>query len=179
MKVGWGSRLIPRLWAWGISASETERTYRAVDGCRLQLALDSADSLLVAGSDSTAARTALTSQLRAWRDAGLPVVRDVLPDQSVRVDTSAALPERCYREVRQDEAGFTVYGTLIWRNDPWLTRGTLYARDFGPDRNGMLQARYPGRRSYLYAPLSREPGAQPMLSPLTEPDRRAATGEGQ
>ncbi len=179
VKVGWGSRLIPRLWAWGISASETERTYRAVDGCRLQLALDSADSLLVAGVDSTAVRTALTSQLRAWRDAGLPVVRDVLPDQSVRVDTSAALPERCYREVRQDEVGFTVYGTLIWRNDPWLTRGTLYARDFGPERNGMLQSRYPGRRSYLYAPLSREPGAQPMLGPLTEPERRAATGEGQ
>ncbi len=179
VKVGWGSRLIPRLWAWGIPASETERTYRAVDGCRLQLALDRADSLLVVGVDSTTARTALTSQLRAWRDAGLPVVRDVLPDQSVRVDTSAALPERCYREVRRDEAGFTVYGTLIWRNDPWLTRGTLYARDFGPERNGVLQAQYSGRRSYLYAPLSREPGAQPVLSPLAGPDGRAAAWEGQ
>jgi hypothetical protein len=177
VKVGWGSRLIPRLWAWGIPASETERTYRAVDGCRLQAALDGADSLVAAGADSTSARAALTSQLRTWRDMNLPVVRDVLPDGSVRVDTSAALPERCYREVLQDEAGFTVYGTLIWRNDPWLTKGIVYARDFGPERNGRLQARYGGRRSYLYAPLSGEPGAQPVLSPLTGLGRQVGTSE--
>lgn len=166
VKVGWGSRLIPRLWAWGIPASETERTYRAVDGCRLQSVLDWADSLVAAGADSAPTREALASQLRTWRDMNLPVVRDVLPDNSVRVDTSAALPERCYREVRQDEAGFTVYGTLIWRNDPWLTNGIVYARDLGPERNRRLQARYPGRRSYRYAPLSAERGAQPVLSPL-------------
>lgn len=179
VKVGWGSRLIPRLWAWGIPASETERTYRAVDGCRLQLALDRADSLLVAGVDSASARAALTSQLQAWRDMKLTVVRDVLPDKSVRVDTSAALPERCYREVRKDEAGFTVYGTLIWRNDPWLREGIVYARDFGPQRNSRLQAFYPGRRSYLYAPLSEEPGAQPVLSPLAGPGDAVATREGK
>jgi hypothetical protein len=179
VKVGWGSRLIPRLWAWGIPASETERTYRAVDGCRLQLALDRADSLLVAGADSAAARRALTSQLRTWREMNLPVMRDVLPDQSVRVDTTASLPERCLREIREDEAGFTVYGTLIWRNDPWLTTGTIYARDFGPERNRRLQARYPARRSYLYAPASPEPGALPVLSPLAEPGRRAGASEGE
>ncbi|UCC82051.1 MAG: hypothetical protein JSW46_13730 [Gemmatimonadota bacterium] len=179
VKVGWGSRLIPRLWAWGVSASETERTYRAVDGCRLQGALERADSLLAAGADSSSARAALTSQLRTWRDMDLAVVRDVLPDASVRVDTSAALPERCYREVLQDEAGFTVYGTLIWRNDPWLTKGTVYARDFGPERNSRLQARYPGRRSYLYAPLSGEPGAQPVLSPLAAPSRRVGASEAE
>jgi 4-amino-4-deoxy-L-arabinose transferase-like glycosyltransferase len=144
VKVGWGSRLIPRLWAWGIPASQ-----------------------------------ALTSQLQTWRDMNLAVVRDVLPDQSVRVDTSAALPERCYREVQQDEAGFTVYGTLIWRNDPWLTKGTVYARDFGPERNRRLQALYPGRRSYLYAPLNPEPGAQPVLSPLARLGSRVGTSEGE
>ncbi|UCF20384.1 MAG: hypothetical protein JSU87_02970 [Gemmatimonadota bacterium] len=179
VKVGWGSRLIPRLWAWGISASQTERTYRAVDGCRLQSALDRADSLLVAGVDSASARAALASQLQTWRDMDLTVVRDVLPDKSVRVDTSAALPERCYREVRKDEAGYTVYGTLIWRNDPWLTEGAVYARDFGPQRNSRLRALYPGRRSYLYAPLSGDPGAQPVLSPLAGPGGRTGTGEGE
>ncbi len=179
VKVGWGSRLIPRLWAWGISASQTERAYRAVDGCRLQSALDRADSLLLAGVDSASARAALTSQLQTWRDMDLTVVRDVLPDQSVRVDTSAALPEHCYREVRKDEAGFTVYGTLIWRNDPWLTEGAVYARDFGPQRNSRLQALYPGRRSYLYAPLSGDPGAQPVLSPLAGPSGRAVSVEGE
>jgi hypothetical protein len=179
VKVGWGSRLIPRLWAWGISASETERTYRAVDGCRLQSSLDGADSVVAAGGDSSSARADLALQLRAWRDMDLPVVRDVLPDASVRVDTSAALPERCHREVLQDEAGFTVYGTLIWRNDPWLTKGTVYARDFGPERNSRLQAHYPGRRSYRYGPLSGEPGAQPVLSPLAGSGRRVGTSEAE
>jgi hypothetical protein len=83
VKVGWGSRLIPRLWAWGIPASETEMTYRTVDGCRLQVALDGADSLVAAGADSTSARAALASRLQTWRDMDLAVARDLLPDQSV------------------------------------------------------------------------------------------------
>jgi hypothetical protein len=177
VKVSWGSRLITRLWAWGISASDTERAYRAVDGCRLQFALDEADSLVAAGDDSAWAQSALATKIRAWHDMGLPVVRDVLPDMSVRVDTSVALAERCRREVQRDEAGYTVFGTLIWRNDPWLKERIIFARDFGPERNRRLQERYPGRRSHLYAPLSREPGAQPVLSPLDGEASRPTDGQ--
>jgi hypothetical protein len=150
-----------------------------VDGCRLQTTLDRADSLVAGGADSTAVRRALTAQLRSWRDMNLPLARDVLPDQSVRVDTSAPLPHRCQLEVRRDEAGFTVYGTLIWRNDPWLTEGTVYARDYGPERNRRLRALYPGRLSYRYAPVSREPGAEPQLSPLPGPGRRIDISGGE
>ncbi len=163
VKVGWGSRLIARLWAWGVSASETERSYRAVDGCRLQSALDAADVQASAGGDSLIARRALQRQLREWRESELPLVKDVLPDPSVRVDTTRPLEDPCLREVGRDSTGFTVYGSLVWRNDPWLQRGIVYARDLGPERNRRLMAAYPDRDYYLYAPVSTEPGAWPKL----------------
>ncbi|UCC73378.1 MAG: glycosyltransferase family 39 protein [Gemmatimonadota bacterium] len=168
VKTGWGGRLISRLWAWGVPASETEQAYRVVDGCRLQTALDEADSLVEAAADSSRARAVLDQRLREWRAMDLPVARDVLADKSVRVDTSVALAERCHREAQRDETGYTVYGTLIWRNDPWLREGVIYARDFGSERNRRLVTRYPGRRSFLYAPLSAGPLARPVVIPLDD-----------
>ena len=119
--------------------------------------------MAAAGRDSTEMRHDLTMRLRVWRDARLPVIQDVLPDPTVRVDTSAAFTQRCYQEVQWDRTGFTLYGTLVWRNDPWLRRGVIYARDFGPGRNGRLMARYPDRDYYIYAPVSAAAGAPPVL----------------
>ena len=166
VKVGWGNRLMACLWGWGVSASEAERTYRVVDGCRLQGALDEADSLASAGRDSAEVRHALIRRLREWRDMQLPVIQDVLPDPTVRVDTTAAFPQRCYQQVQWDRTGFTLYGTLVWRNDPWLRDGIIYARDLGPRRNGRLMMRYPDRDYYVYAPLSAAAGARPVLRRL-------------
>lgn len=163
VKVGWGNRLMARLWGWGVSASEAERTYRVVDGCRLQGALDEADSLAAASRDSAEVRHALITQLRAWRDAHLPVIQGVLPDPTVRVDTTRKLTSRCNEEVQWDKTGFTLYGTLVWRNDPWLRDGIIYARDLGPSLNGRLLLRYPEHDYYLYAPLSAVEGALPVL----------------
>jgi len=163
VKVGWGNRLVARMWGWGVSASEAERTYRVVDGCRLQRALDEADSLVAAGRDSDEAQRLLRTRLRTWRDMQLPVIQGVLPDPTVRVDTASAFADRCYQEVLWDGTGFTLYGTLIWRNDPWLRGGIVYARDFGPVRNRQLMARYADREYYVYAPLSAAAGAPPVL----------------
>lgn len=182
VKVGWGNRLISRLWAWGVPASETERTFRVVDGCRLQLALDEADSLVTLGRDSADVLVRLRGRLEEWRDMDLRVVYERWPDPTIRYDTTLALPDRCDRQVRQDRTGFTLYGTHIWRNDPWLRRGTIYARYFEPERNRRLMARYPERDYYLYAPLSPEPGARPVLqrlidrSPVVTPSPDAARG---
>ena len=71
VKVGWGSRLIGRFWGWGVSASETERTFRVVDGCRLQVALDEADSLVSAGLDSVQALEVLLQHLSLAGSRGL------------------------------------------------------------------------------------------------------------
>ena len=75
VKVGWGSRLIGRLWGWRVPASEVERSFRVVDGCRLQQALDSADSLAASGVDSARIVMRLRTRLEGWRVDSLPVRR--------------------------------------------------------------------------------------------------------
>ncbi len=183
VKTGWGNRLVARLWGWGISAPEVERTYRVVDGCRLQGALDRADSAAAAGVDSAVVRDTLRVQLAVWRGLGLPVVRGLLPDASVRVDTTVALDRRCAAEVRADASGFTHYGPLVWRNDPGLRHGVIYSRMLEPPRNRELLASYPGWDSFLYAPQSRERGTRPQLrrldprqweAPAAESDKRGS-----
>jgi hypothetical protein len=166
VKVGWGSRLIGRLWGWGVPAEETEQTYRAVDGCRLQLALDEADSLVAAGHDSAGVLSALRGQMAGFRALDLPVVHERWPERSVRYDTTVTLVQRCAREVARDAMGYTLFETLIWRMDPWLRDGVIYARDLGPAINRRLRALYPDRPHLFYTPLSGEPGSPPVFLPL-------------
>jgi hypothetical protein len=64
---------------------------------------------------------------------------------------------------QQDRSGFTLYGTLVWHNDPWLRRGLVFARYLEPERNRRLMSRYPGRDMYLYAPIYSERGAPVVL----------------
>jgi hypothetical protein len=163
VKVGWGSRLIGRLWGWRVPVSEVERSFRVTDGCRLQGALDVADSLAASGVDSARVAATLRRQLAAWRAADLPVGRGLLPDPSVRVDTTRSLTAPCLEEIALDRSGFTYHATLVWRNDPWLEEGIIYARFLGLDRAIDLMARYPGRDAYIYAPPTPERGAIPEL----------------
>jgi len=166
VKTGWGNRLVGRLWGWDVPASEAEQTFRVVDGCRLQGALDRADSLVGSGRDSTEVRGLLRDQLSDWRREGLPVVSGLLPDASVRVDTTTQLTRRCYQEIQGDRSGFTLYGTLVWRNDPWLNGGVIYARHLEEARNRRLMGRYPDYDTYLYTPLSPERDAPTVLLQL-------------
>jgi hypothetical protein len=162
VKAGWGSRLVARLAAWRVPAPLIEKTFRLVDGCRIQQALDEADSLAtVSDRDEVAAH--LRARLEADLHLAPPAVRDRLPDPSVRVDTTRALTPACLLEVQRDESGYTVYETLAWRNDPWLREGILYARDFGPERNLRLLRRYPRRDVFLYTRTSQGFGSAPQL----------------
>lgn len=171
VKVGWGSRLIGRLWAWDISASETERAFRFVDGCRLQQALDEADSLVAVGVDSVGVRQGIRERLASWREMDLPVVKGLLPDAAVLADTTIALEARCALEAAFDATGYTLYGSLIWRQDPWLRRGIIYARDLGAERNRRLIAKYPHLEVFYYAPLSPDRGVEPVLRRYPQPRR--------
>jgi hypothetical protein len=62
--------------------------------------------------------------------------------------------------------GYTLFETLIWRMDPWLRDGVIYARDLGPAINRRLRALYPDRPHLFYTPLSGEPGSPPVFLPL-------------
>jgi hypothetical protein len=149
-----------------VPAEETEQTYRVVDGCRLQLALDEADSLIAAGRDSASVLSALRARMAAFRALDLHVVHERWPEPSVRYDTTTALAQRCAREVARDAMGYTLFETLIWRMDPWLRDGVIYARDLGPAINRRLRVSYPDRPHFFYAPLSAEPGASIVFLPL-------------
>lgn len=173
VKVGWGSRLIGRLWGWGVPASEVESSYRRVDGCRLQLLLDEARARSSEGEETAAVRHWLRGQLADLRAARLPVTRGLLPDASVRVDTRRPLAEPCRVEVARDRAGFTVYGSLVWRNDPWLRGGLVYARSLGPEHDPRIRRDYADRPHFLYAPVSPEPHSPLELFPLTYPASEA------
>jgi hypothetical protein len=183
VKVGWGSRLVARLMGWGLSAPSIEETFRLVDGCRIQRALQEADSL-GANLSRTEVRRRLEGRLDELRVRGLPIERDLLPDPSVRVDTSRALPADCYREVQRDETGYTFYETLIWRNDPWLRDGVIYARDLGPQKNSELMSRYPDREYLLYTRTSPGFDSKPELMRLppvvlSSSPRFVEPGDGQ
>ncbi len=169
VKVGWGERLAGRLRGWDVPAAQVERTLRAVDGCRLQGALDDADTVAAIGRDRALAREELRERLADWQERNLPVVRGRLPDASVGMDTTRALSQRCHAEAAWDDSGFIRYEPFVWRNDPWLSRGVIYARYLGPEINRRLLDRYPRRGAYIYAPPSREPGVEPVLVPLAVP----------
>ena len=95
----------------------------------------------------------------------LPVRGDLLPDHSVPVDTTRPLDLRCYEEAAYDTTGFTLYGSLIWRQDPWLQDRVVYARDLR-SLNRRLLASYADRTWYLYAPSAPRRGAPTQLTPL-------------
>ncbi|MGD8869081.1 MAG: glycosyltransferase family 39 protein, partial [Gemmatimonadales bacterium] len=176
VKVGWGSRLVGRLRGWQLPAAEVERSLRSVDGCRLQRALDEADASVALGSDPARVAEELRSRLAEWRSADLPLGSAALPDVMVRLDATEPLSERCLEQVRWDQSGFVRYEPFVWRNDPWLRRGVIYARYLEPQLNARLISGFPGRPTYLYAPASSEPGARPVLVPLTVPSAPAPDG---
>jgi hypothetical protein len=174
VKVGWGSRLAARLRGWEIPANDVERSLHAVDGCRIQLALDDADSLAALGHDPALAGAELRRRLAAWRSADLAVSAGQFADAGVRLDSTQPLAARCRAEARWDESGFIRFEPFVWRNDPWLRRGVIYARYLSLERNQELKRQFAGRRAYLYARASREPGVEPVLVPIAFPD----AGEG-
>jgi hypothetical protein len=172
VKVGWGERLGGRLRGWDIPAADVKRSLRAVDGCRLQRALDEADSMAAMERDRAAIGEELRRRLVDWREQSLPVVKGRLPDASVGMDTTRSLSQGCHSEAAWDDSGFIRYEPFVWRNDPWL-RGVIYARYLGPEINRRLLDRYPRRSAYIYAPPSREPGVEPVLFPHARPSTGA------
>jgi hypothetical protein len=156
---GWGSRLIARMWALGVSAQQSTRLYAAIDACRLEQALDAA-SLDTTG----AARRRLVStldSLAALREPGVPT--GATEDPNLRLRPGAPLPAVCRAELARDSTGFLEFAPFLYLNRALLNGDIVWARDLGPWNNALF-ARYPGRRLYRYAP--RSPGGRPVFVPL-------------
>jgi len=87
------------------------------------------------------------------------------PDETLHLRAGRALDAACQREVRHDEAGFTLFGYLAWRNPIGLHSGIVFARDLY-ERNDELFARYPGWAIWRWAPPPGEPNVRPALTRL-------------
>lgn len=161
---GWGSRIIARMEALGVSPPRAMRLYAAIDACALEQALD-ATALDATGS----ARMRLVGTLDSLAALKAPGVRTgATEDPNLRLPTGSPLPGVCRAELARDSAGFLEFAPFLYLNRPLLDGDIVWARDLGP-WNAALFARYPDRGLYRYAP--REPGGRPVFVPL---DREAA-----
>jgi len=165
---GWGSRLIARMWALGITPVRSTRLYGAIDACALEAALDEA-ALDVSG----AKRARLESTLDSLAALGRPGVRyGATQDPNLRLPADATLPVNCRDELARDATGFLEFAPFLYLNRAGLDGDIVWARDLGR-WNAPLFARYRDRALYRYAPA--EPDGTPAFIPLD----RGATGDAQ
>lgn len=165
---GWGSRLIARMWALGITPLRSTRLYAAIDACALETALD--DAALGAGG---AQRARLESTLDSLAALGRPGVRyGATQDPSLRLPADSTLPANCRDELARDATGFLQFAPFLYLNRAGLDGDIVWARDLGR-WNAPLFTRYRDRALYRYAPA--EPGGTPAFIPLD----RGAAGDAQ
>ena len=149
----WGSTLLARLWALGVSRPDAERYYRNIDSCHLEQALDAAELADAGGillGDRLAPLLADSAKLRA---------SPFSPDTSERVLQGARYDRRCVARIEEDRHGLALLApTLLSRR-----RDLFFARNLH-ERNSGLLARFPGRSVYLLrqAPLDSVPRFLPL-----------------
>jgi len=154
----WGSRLLVSLWELGVRPGLAERAYRGLDSCELLLFIEAARAAHLTPEETMSRLEAL---IRA-NPGPVPQLREA-PDETLHLRGDRPLHPACEREVRQDAAGFTLFGHLAWRNPIGLQSGLVFARDLG-ERNTELLARYPDWPVWRWAPPPGAPDAQPILT---------------
>jgi hypothetical protein len=152
VRESWGSQLMVRLWAAGVSHSDAQALYTKVDACALERALDSLERT---GGRDSAARAVLYP---LFADSSRVVKSPFSADSSERVLSGARYGPRCIRRIEEDRAGFTVYLPFIVADGD----DVVYARDLHA-RDSVLLARYPSRPVYLVRPPSDGEGVTPRF----------------
>ena len=161
VRESWGSQVMARLWGRGITRSDAEALYRAVDTCLLDSALMRLEYQDIKGQP---ARSLLWPLLR---DSALVQPSTLSPDRSERVLTGQDYSPRCLDRIADDQRGVALYPLLL--AEP---RGTnLFVRDLG-EHNRRLTRAYPNRVAYLLLPRTPDDSVY-MLQPL--PPRTLAT----
>lgn len=144
VKESWGSQLIVRLWARGVSRSDTEILYRTADACRIETVLREIEVSNITGS------AALDRLLPLQADSARLVSSTRSPDYTERMLPGLTYSEVCEASIRRDRQGFSQLAPLRLARD-----GNIYAR-WLPGREAEIAAQYPGRAVYL---LERESSA--------------------
>ena len=151
VRESWGSQVMVRLWAAGVSRANAEQVYRTADICRIEEALTRAEREGASGAD------VLAWLAPARADSARLVTLRLSLDLTPRVLPGTTLTPRCTRRVLEDRAGFTIFPPLL------LARGNTYVRDLHA-RDSTLLADHPDREIWLMV----QPGdsAPPVFLPV-------------
>lgn len=156
VRESWGSALIARMWALGVSRPAAEHLYSRVDACRLERAIAALERSSVRDS-------AATMQLLEVAERGGAVIPSPYsPDASERFEPGFSYDAGCLAHIAEDRRGFTLYVPLTLARD-----GNVYLRDLGPLRNrAALERAGAGKRAYLLRPDSASARAEPRFIPV-------------
>lgn len=136
VRESWGSQLIARLWALGVSRSATAALYSRVDACALEHAISNAERSSMRGA---AVEVALRGLMK---DSSFVVASSVSPDTTERMVPGAVYDAACSERVLADREGYALFPPFLLDQ----TSGNIYARDF-QIRDSVLLRRYPSRRT--------------------------------
>jgi hypothetical protein len=155
---GWLDRVAARLAASGMRVDSVRAALAHNSTCRLQLYLDRLEGSEGNVEGNPAARGASAEALPpgpsqlpplAFQPPARPLLRELrMPSGSPMMSYQGEeLDPGCEREAASDFRGVVGLPPLLWQGDlPGLDGGgALFVRDFGPERNRRLLARYPGR----------------------------------
>jgi hypothetical protein len=165
VRESWGTPLMARMWALGVSRSETELLYGKVDACALETQIGALER---SGVGDGAAFRSLVPLLA---DSSRTVKSPFSPDVTERYLEGSTYAPVCVQRVTEDRLGFTLLAPLLYRD--WGTN--VYARDMH-ERNLALVRQHPNRRVYLLRPPITDTGSEPRLYPLRPDSLLAAWG---
>lgn len=151
VRESWGAQVLARLWARGVSRSESEHYYRSIDTCRLDEALDSLERSGGGGDVRPVFRAMLADSARL-------IASPVSPDYTERVDTTRAYHARCFQRIAEDRKGFMAYPPLLLAGK----HGNIFARDLHA-RDTLLLQQFPGRSVYLLRPATTQAQTEPVF----------------
>ena len=162
VRESWGSQLIARLWALGVSRSETEALYRGIDTCVLELAVSQVERDGQRGAGAFAALAPLL------RDSARVVASEVSPDRTERVLPGTTYGPLCVRRIEEDRAGYTFLPPILAAP----RSANVYARDLHARDTLLFDAARP-RSVFVLRPRSAAPNAPLALFPVSLDSARA------
>lgn len=141
VRESWGSQLVARMWALGVSKPDAERYYRNIDACRLDLALRGRERSEPAGSIE-----AVLDRLTA--DSARLVKSPFSPDSSERMLPGSRYDPRCVVRINEDRQGTTILAPHLLgrRSDLW------FGRDLQGRNRSILAARPAAAVYLMYQP---------------------------
>jgi hypothetical protein len=168
VRESWGAQVVARLWALGVSRSETDLLYRGIDTCTLDERIEELDRRGVRGAMAFDALRPLL------RDSARVVNTSYSADLTERVLPGAVYSRVCRQRLQEDAAGFTLLGPLLVMN----RGGNVFARDLHA-RDTLLIRQYPDRPLYLLRREGTEIGAPLIALPLSRDSLEQAWREGR